>query len=182
MQQNRTGALQIGIQGINFFRAQNLTSKKILFSLLKRQQNLCKSIMQHSHWTCDLALVQERAFSCNLQTFSRPKNKCYFFASTTSGENFKMVGSVKLFLKLHRCWPPTNQPISQTLYDRWEWLWLSWQSGRFRYQRSSVRILTPANFYRTIIYCQMYYIEKTKIKEKEAGNGPFFRKKNTLGS
>ena len=55
-----------------------------------------------------------------------------------------------------------------------QWLWLSWQSGRFRYQRSAVRIQTPANFYRTcIIYCQLYCIEKKKIKEKEAGNGPF---------
>ena len=55
-----------------------------------------------------------------------------------------------------------------------QWLWLSWQSGRFRYQRSEVRIQIPANFYRTFIYCELYCIEKTKIKEKEAGNGPFF--------
>ena len=54
-----------------------------------------------------------------------------------------------------------------------QWLWLSWQSGRFRYQRSAVPIQTPANFYRTFIYCQLYCNEKTKIKEKEAGNGPF---------
>ena len=31
-------------------------------------------------------------------------------------------------------------------------------------------------FYRTFIYCQLYRFEKTKIKEKEAGNGPFFKK------
>ena len=32
-------------------------------------------------------------------------------------------------------------------------------------------------FYRTSIYCQLYCIEKTKIKEKEAGNGPFLKNK-----
>ena len=32
------------------------------------------------------------------------------------------------------------------------------------------------NFYRTLIYCQLYTIEKKKIKEKESGNGPFFKK------
>ena len=36
---------------------------------------------------------------------------------------------------------------------------------------------TPPNLYRTFIYCQLYCIEKSKIKEKEAGNGPFFKKK-----
>ena len=30
-------------------------------------------------------------------------------------------------------------------------------------------------FYRTFIYCQLYCIEKTKTKEKEVGNGPFFK-------
>ena len=56
-------------------------------------------------------------------------------------------------------------------------MWLSWQSGCFQYQWSAVRIQTTANFYRPfIIYCQLYCIEKTKIKEKEAGNGPFFKK------
>ena len=45
-----------------------------------------------------------------------------------------------------------------------------------RYQRSAVRIQSPVNFYRTLIYCQLYSIEKKKIKEKESGNGPFFKK------
>ena len=42
-----------------------------------------------------------------------------------------------------------------------------------------VRGSNPDNgkFYRTfIIYCQLYCIEKTKIKEKEARNGPVFKK------
>ena len=58
-----------------------------------------------------------------------------------------------------------------------QWLWLIWQSGSFQYQRFAVQIQTPANFCITFIYyCQLYCIEKTKIKEKEAGNGPFFKK------
>ena len=68
---------------------------------------------------------------------------------------------------------------TQTFLEFGQWLWLSWQSGRFRYQRSAVRIQTSANFYRTLIYCQLYCIEKTKIKEKEAGNCPSFFKRNS---
>ena len=56
-----------------------------------------------------------------------------------------------------------------------QWFWLSWQSGRFQYQKSAVRIQTPENFNRTFIYCQLYCIEKTKIKEKEASNGTYKR-------
>ena len=76
----------------------------------------------------------------------------------------------------------TTTPMSTTttttcILINWQWLWLSWKSGRFLYQRSAVRIQTPANFHRTfIIYCQLYFIENTKIKEKEAGNGPFLKK------
>ena len=44
-----------------------------------------------------------------------------------------------------------------------QWLWLSWQSSRFQFQRSVVRIQSLA--------------KKTEIKKKEAGNGPFFKKK-----
>jgi len=75
-------------------------------------------------------------------------------------------------------WITTAQ--KQQFIEGGQWLWLSWQSGCFQYQTSAVRIQTPANFYRTfIIYCQLYCIEKTKIKEKEAGNGPFFIKKTS---
>ena len=34
-------------------------------------------------------------------------------------------------------------------------------------------------FYGTFIYCQLYCVEKTKIREKQAGNGPFFIKKKS---
>ena len=55
-------------------------------------------------------------------------------------------------------------------------LWLSWQSGPFRHQRSAVRIQSLAKFYHVFtINC----IEKTKITEKEAGNGPFKKIRNT---
>ena len=60
-----------------------------------------------------------------------------------------------------------DRPNSQTCMEWGQWLWLSWQKGRFRYQMSAVQIQTLANFNRTFIYCQLYCIEKTKIKEKE---------------
>ena len=44
-----------------------------------------------------------------------------------------------------------------------QWLWLSWQSGHFQFQRSVVRIPSSANVY--TINC----IEKTKIKKKKPG-------------
>ena len=55
----------------------------------------------------------------------------------------------------------------------------SWQSGCFRYQRSAVRNQTTPNYYRTFIYCQLYYIKKTKIKVTEADNLPFLTIKIT---
>ena len=54
------------------------------------------------------------------------------------------------------------------------WLWRSWQSGCFRPQRSADWIPTSATFFK--FNCQLL-VEKTKISEKEAGNGPFLNKK-----
>ena len=53
------------------------------------------------------------------------------------------------------------------------WLWRSWQSDRFRHQRSVVRIPTSAmiNLYSNIIICQLQP-RKDENKEKEAGKGP----------
>ena len=45
------------------------------------------------------------------------------------------------------------------------------QSSRFQYQRSAVRIQSSANFFEHLFTVNC--IEKTKIKIKEAGNGPF---------
>ena len=55
-----------------------------------------------------------------------------------------------------------------------QWLWLSWQSGRFRHQRSAVQIQSQAKFLLNIVNCQL--CRKDENKEKEAGNGPFFKK------
>ena len=55
---------------------------------------------------------------------------------------------------------------------KWQWLWLSWQSGRLRHQRSAVRIQSSTNFDQTFVFCQL--CSKDENKEKEAGNGPFF--------
>ena len=50
--------------------------------------------------------------------------------------------------------------------------WLSWQSGRFRYQKPAVQKQSRAKFYmcRTRL---LLTVEKTKIKKKEPGNSPF---------
>ena len=37
-----------------------------------------------------------------------------------------------------------------------QWLWLSWLSGHFRYQRSAVQILSAATVILNIVYCQLY--------------------------
>ena len=38
---------------------------------------------------------------------------------------------------------------------RGQWLWLSWQSGRLRHQRSLVQIWSSANFYQAFVYCEL---------------------------
>ena len=55
------------------------------------------------------------------------------------------------------------------------WLWRSWQSGRFRHQRSAVRIPTSAiNYFECIsVNC---FPEKTKIKKKRLGMAQFKKK------
>ena len=50
-----------------------------------------------------------------------------------------------------------------------QWLWFSWQSGCFLHQRSTVRIQSSQTLYYQL-YC------KDENKEKEAGNGPIFKK------
>ena len=61
-------------------------------------------------------------------------------------------------------------------------LWLSWQNGRFWYQRSTVQIQILVNFNKKHLFTfQLYYIEKTNIKkEKEAGNGHFIKKNESV--
>ena len=59
-----------------------------------------------------------------------------------------------------------------------QWLWLSWQSGHFRHQRSAVRIPSLAKFILNIVCCQLYW--KDENKEKEAGKVPFYFKNISL--
>ena len=59
-----------------------------------------------------------------------------------------------------------------------EWLWLSWQSGRFPLLRYAVRIQSAAKFTLNV-YCQLY--GKDENKEIEAEMGPIL-KKNLRGS
>ena len=58
--------------------------------------------------------------------------------------------------------------------DLGQWLWLSWQSGHFRLQRSAVRIQHWQNF----IY--QLHNRKDKNKEKEARKGPSLYKESDL--
>jgi len=59
-----------------------------------------------------------------------------------------------------------------------QWLWLSWQSGSFRYQRSALRIQTSANFYIGHLFTDSFAVLKgRKEKEKRPKNGPLFQKK-----
>ena len=48
-----------------------------------------------------------------------------------------------------------------------QWLWLSWQSGCFQYQRSAVQIQSSAKFIEQLYTVNC--IEKTKIKIKRPG-------------
>ena len=52
-------------------------------------------------------------------------------------------------------------------------LWLSRQRGRLQHQRSEVWLQFSANFYIEHLF-PVNWIEKTKIKRNDAGNGPFW--------
>ena len=49
-----------------------------------------------------------------------------------------------------------------------QWLWLSWQSGCFKHQRSAVRIQSLAKFYMEHLFT-VNCIEKTNINKKMPG-------------
>ena len=94
----------------------------------------------------------------------------------SSGKLLQTLGRRSLIWRMHRL-VNLGKIYSQVIKNcnTGNWLWLSWQSGCFRYQRSAVRIQTLENFYRRFFYCQLYCIEKPKIIEKEAGNDPFLK-------
>ena len=52
-------------------------------------------------------------------------------------------------------------------YNIGPWLWRSWQSGRFRHQRSVVRIQTSAKFFENICVFRSIAIQKSRIKKKK---------------
>ena len=59
---------------------------------------------------------------------------------------------------------------------RGQWLWRSWQSSRFQYQRTQVRIQSLATFIEHLFtVCR-----KDENKEKEAENGPFLKNKRGI--
>ena len=60
-----------------------------------------------------------------------------------------------------------------TMNDKGPWMWLSWQSGCFRHQRSTVWNPLSAKFILNVVSCQLYWKDENNKKIK-AGNGPFF--------
>ena len=64
-----------------------------------------------------------------------------------------------------------------TPYPEGRCLWLSWQSGRFRYLRSMVRIQTSAKFYIEHIYCKLL---KRQNKAKRGRKWLILKKLYTL--
>ena len=73
---------------------------------------------------------------------------------------------------------PTQQRPSWKAEDdctTGSWLWRSWQSGRFRHQRSAVRIPTSAIFWTYLSVNN--YPENTKVKRKRPGMAQFKKKK-----
>ena len=55
------------------------------------------------------------------------------------------------------------------IWEFGQWLWLSWKSGRFRHQRSGVRIHSGEFFYISHLFIVSCGFEKTKITEKRPG-------------
>ena len=78
--------------------------------------------------------------------------------------------------------PTLGREILDKLFLVGQWLCLSWQNGRFRYQRSAVRIqsLAKVYLYRTFVYCQLC-IEKTEKKKKRGKEWTIFKKKTFFG-
>ena len=66
------------------------------------------------------------------------------------------ISSASQFIVLTRTNPITLLSVWRLRNKvSWQWLWLSWQSGHFPYQRSAVRIQSLARFYNEHIYCML---------------------------
>ena len=47
-----------------------------------------------------------------------------------------------------------------------QWLWFSWQSGRFRYMRSGVRIESSVKFNNKHIYCSSLTVKRQNLRKR----------------
>ena len=86
----------------------------------------------------------------------------------------QVVAGSRVQRQLTKVVPNSHLDWNRRLWnDQESWLWLSWQSGRFRHQRSAVRIhssdIVKEHWF--TVNC----IEKTK---KKAKSGPFFKRPN----
>ena len=64
--------------------------------------------------------------------------------------------------------------VYHKLYYFGQWLWLSWQNGRFWFQMSAVWTESSAKFYNENVYL-LLAVEKTENKGKRAWGGPIFK-------
>ena len=124
-------------------------------------------------------------FECqNWRNGGERERENFYWVVTFKFWNWKCWGGsimMQLDVKVEKFFEATpfqkniDNDISSEWIDVGQWLWLSWLSGRFRCQRSTVRIQSLANFHigHSFVFSPLYW--KDENKDKEAGNGPFFQ-------
>ena len=114
------------------------------------------------------------AFLCLLSSFSHDNfNKTNWkkprWCAWNSNPGCRMLGTDETTERWH---PPKNWKIIMSIIG--QWLWRSWQSSHFRYQRTRVRIQSSATFIEHLFTVNC--VEKTKIKRKRGREWPILKK------
>ena len=111
--------------------------------------------------------------------------KCFASNVVSSGNIFDLCFARKFWMKMsniHRHLQFSDVAVGHTKKGRIKCLvrgkrlWLSWYSGFFRQLRSTVWIQSLAKFLNWILFTVNCNYWKDENKEKEAANGPFFKK------
>ena len=117
-----------------------------------------RSLMYHIHCMCRSRQSFRQTFSQTFPTVPfggiRP-SICEIKSSLRCFNTFptkrrERVGELVLPLNF---WNSFNTSKLKSKSISGQWLWLSWKSGRFQYQRSAVRIHALSRFYNQRIYC-----------------------------
>ena len=126
--------------------------------------------MQFKFTLCQCTWIISNYFSCGTKGLMMPSKGTKYYIRCIEMAKGGCIPKTRYMIYSTK--NPSNGP----------WLWCSWQSGRFRHQRSVVRIPTSAmiNLYSNVIICQLQP-RKDKNKEKEAGKGPFKKKNHSNG-